>query len=164
VDAEPVYRSIRGIQLAFLAFDATSHFDSDAAVQSVQSARETGAVVVVSMHWGAEYQSGASESQKQIAKRLAEAGAALIWGHHPHVLQPAEWINDGQTLVFYSLGNALFDQQGLANIRQSALALVTINPDGIEKYKAIPFVIDVSNSCVVEAEQADAQTIMEYFK
>jgi poly-gamma-glutamate synthesis protein (capsule biosynthesis protein) len=116
------------------------------------------------MHWGAEYQSGASAHQKQIAEELAEVGAALIWGHHPHVLQPAAWINNGQTLVLYSLGNALFDQQGLENTRRSALVLATLDPNGINGFKVIPFVIDVPNSRVMEAEQADAQVIKDYFK
>ena len=161
---EPVYRTVNGIQLAFLAFDATTRFDIKTAAQAVRSARETGALVVVSIHWGAEYQSGASASQKEIAARLAEAGAVLIWGHHPHVLQPAERIHDSETLVFYSLGNALFDQYGLENTRRSAVVLVTLSPDGVKKFEAIPFLIDVPGSRIVQPGQAEAQTIMEDFK
>jgi poly-gamma-glutamate capsule biosynthesis protein CapA/YwtB (metallophosphatase superfamily) len=161
-DPRPVYRSVNGIQLAFLAFDATTQFDVEAAAQAVRSAHE--AVIVVSIHWGAEYQSGASADQKEIAERLAEAGAALIWGHHPHVLQPAEWINDGHTLVLYSLGNALFDQYGLDATRRSALVLVTLDSHGVKQFSAIPFLIDVPNSRIVKAGQADAQIIMQYFK
>lgn len=161
---EPVYRSVNGVQLAFLAFDATSQFDLDAAVQAVRSAQETEAVVIVSIHWGAEYQSGASTGQEQIAERLTEAGASLIWGHHPHVLQPAEWIHDDKTLVLYSLGNALFDQYGLDNTKQSALVLVTLGQQGVEKFEAVPFVIDVPNSRIVDAGEREAQAIMEYFK
>jgi poly-gamma-glutamate synthesis protein (capsule biosynthesis protein) len=164
IHSETIYRSVNGIQLAFLAFDATAQFNRDAAVLSVRSAHKTGALVIVSMHWGAEYQAGVSTYQEQVAQQLAEAGAALIWGHHPHVIQPVEWINEGQTLVLYSLGNALFDQYGLANTRRSALALVTLNADGVESYKAIPFVIDVRNSLIVDADEADNQAILEYFK
>jgi poly-gamma-glutamate synthesis protein (capsule biosynthesis protein) len=111
-----------------------------------------------------EYQSGASASQKQIAQALAEAGATLIWGHHPHVLQPAEWISDGKTLVFYSLGNALFDQYGLDSTRRSALVIVTLDFKGIQEFSVIPFLIDYRNSRVRKAEQADTQLIMQYFK
>ncbi len=163
-EPEPVYHAINGVQLAFLAFDATNDFDLNAAAQAVRSARETGAVVIVSIHWGAEYQTGASTRQKQIAERLAEAGAALIWGHHPHVLQPAAWINNWETLVLYSLGNALFDQYGLESTRQSALILVTLDPHVVQGFKAIPFLIDVPNSRIIEPGQAEAQVIMQYFK
>jgi poly-gamma-glutamate synthesis protein (capsule biosynthesis protein) len=164
IDSRPVYRSLNGVSLAFLAFDATTQFDTENAVLLVRSAHEAGSVVVVSIHWGAEYQAGASSAQEEIAERLAEAGAALIWGHHPHVLQPAEWIHDGRTLVFYSLGNALFDQYGLDDTRRSALVLVQLDARGAKKYRAIPFVIDVRESRILEAEQADTQVIMQYFK
>lgn len=160
----PVYRQINGIQLAFLALDATGACDLEAAGQAVRAAHETGAVVVVSIHWGAEYQSGPTPYQKEIAARLAQMGAALVWGHHPHVLQPAEWTEDGRSLVLYSLGNALFDQGGLANTRQSALALVTIGPDGVTSFRAIPFLIDVPNSQIVEADAESAEIIMRYFE
>ena len=163
-DPEPVYRQINGIRLAFLAFDATAGFHIETATQAVRLAKETGAVVIVSIHWGAEYQSGASSGQKQIATQLAEAGATLVWGHHPHVLQPAEWLNAHKTLVLYSLGNALFDQHGLENTRQSALVLVTINASGVEKLDAIPFLIDVSNSRIVEPDSASVETILGFFK
>ena len=162
--SEQVYKSVNGIELAFLAFDATTQFDNEAAVRSIRLAREAGAVVVVSLHWGAEYQAGPARVQRQIAEGLAEAGAALIWGHHPHVLQPAEWINDGQTLVLFSLGNALFDQHGLENTRRSALVLATLDSNGVEEFRVIPFAIDVPNSRIVEAKQADVQAVMDYFK
>jgi poly-gamma-glutamate capsule biosynthesis protein CapA/YwtB (metallophosphatase superfamily) len=163
-DPEPVYREINGVRLAFLALDATGEFDLERAGQAVRSAREAGAVVIVSIHWGAEYQAGASEFQKEIAGQLAEAGAALIWGHHPHVLQPATWINEGRTLVFYSLGNVLFDQYGLANTRQSALVLVALDSKGVVAYRAVPFMIDVPNSLIIETDAKSAQAILQYFR
>jgi poly-gamma-glutamate synthesis protein (capsule biosynthesis protein) len=163
-EPEPVYRVINGIRLAFLAFDATSGFDIETAAQAVRSAREAGAMVILSIHWGAEYQAGASAGQEQIAGILAEAGAALIWGHHPHVLQPAEWIRDGKTLVLYSLGNALFDQYGLENTRRSALVLVRLGEGGVQELRVIPFMIDLRYSRIVEAGADDAQVIMKYFE
>ncbi len=163
-DPQPVDRLIQGLPLAFLAFDATDDFQEETAVQAIRSARATGATVIVSIHWGAEYQTGISRTQEQIAQDLAVAGAALIWGHHPHVLQPARWINDHQTLVLYSLGNALFDQYGLANTRQSALVLVRLNSVGVQDFQVIPFSIDVQNSRILEASQEEFQVILKYFQ
>jgi poly-gamma-glutamate capsule biosynthesis protein CapA/YwtB (metallophosphatase superfamily) len=163
-DSEPVYHEINGVQLAFLAFDATGEFNLERAVQAVRSVKETGAIVIISIHWGAEYQAGASKFQKEIAAQLAGVGAALIWGHHPHVLQPAEWIDEGRTLVFYSLGNALFDQYGLTDTRQSALVLVTLGPKGVLDYRAIPFVIDAPKGRIIEADTKSAQAILRYFR
>jgi poly-gamma-glutamate synthesis protein (capsule biosynthesis protein) len=168
----PVYREVNGLQLAFLAFDdISSTLDENAAMQAIRSARLTGAVVIVSIHWGAEYQGGASDRQKYLAQQFAEAGAALVWGHHPHALQPAAWIgtqpyegskpSQGCTLVLYSLGNALFDQGGLDDTRQSALVLVTLDADGVESAHIVPFEIDVLNSRVVQPDAETAEKIRD---
>ncbi len=161
---EPVYREVHGIRLAFLAFDdVSSPLDENVAMQAIRSARETDALVIVSIHWGMEYQAGASDRQISLAQQFADAGAALVWGHHPHVLQPAAWINPpaglepagGSTLVLYSLGNALFDQVGLEDTRLSALALVTLDAEGVIGVRLVPFEIDIVNSRLV---QPDAET------
>jgi poly-gamma-glutamate synthesis protein (capsule biosynthesis protein) len=167
---EPVYREVNGLQLAFLTFeDIASTLDENAAMQAIRSARLTGALVIVSIHWGAEYQGGASDRQKSLAHQFAAAGAALIWGHHPHVLQPAEWIgaqpcegskpSQGCTLVLYSLGNALFDQGGLDDTRRSALVMVTLDVNGVTSIRIVPFEIDVVNSRVVQPDAGTAKKI-----
>ena len=167
---DPVYRDVNDLHLAFLAFDdISSPLDENAAVQAINSARLTGALVIVSVHWGAEYQGGASDRQKSLAEQFADAGAALIWGHHPHVLQPAAWIQPpagsepagGSTLVLYSLGNALFDQGGLDDTRQSALVVVTLGKDGVTSARSVPFEIDVINSRVVQPAAETAEKIRE---
>ncbi len=159
---EPVYRKVNGLQLAFLAFDdISSPLDENAAVQAIRSTHAAGALVIVSVHWGAEYQAGASDRQKTLAQEFADAGAALIWGHHPHVLQPAAWIETawGKTLVLYSLGNALFDQGGLDDTRRSALVLLTLDADGVSAVRTLPFEIDVRNGRVVQPDAASADKI-----
>jgi hypothetical protein len=155
---EPFTREIRGLKLAFLAFDdILAPLDETAAVRAIQSARAEGGVVVVSVHWGMEYQQGATDRQKALARQFARAGAALVVGTHPHVLQPAEWIptEAGKTLVLYSLGNALFDQPGLPDTRQSALLVVKLDASGVQTVRLVPFVIDVPGSRV---EAPDPQT------
>jgi poly-gamma-glutamate synthesis protein (capsule biosynthesis protein) len=163
IGTDPVYREVNGLRLAFLAFDATGDFQLEPALRSVQAARDTGALVIVSLHWGLEYQSGASPEQKKLAAELAGAGASLIWGQHPHVLQPAEWINNHRALVLYSLGNALFDQHGLENTRQSALVVLKMNSDGVEQVQVIPFLIDVPHSQLIQPDPTTSQSILNTF-
>jgi Putative enzyme of poly-gamma-glutamate biosynthesis (capsule formation) len=88
------------------------------------------------------------------------AGAVLVWGHHPHVLQPVEWIETarGKALILYSLGNTLFDQVGLSDTRQSALVVITLNAQGVTKVRAVPFVIDVVESRLLVP---DAETVKQ---
>jgi len=162
--SSPYQQKVNGLSLAFLAFDdVTQPIDIEAAAAEVQSAKNQGALVVVSVHWGTEYQAGASPRQKEVAQALAQAGATLIWGHHPHVLQPSEWIEteNGSTLVFYSLGNALFDAYGLADTSRSALILVKVDRHGIVDVQVVPFVIDAINSRVIPADLSTEQKILQ---
>jgi poly-gamma-glutamate synthesis protein (capsule biosynthesis protein) len=68
--------------------------------------------VVVSVHWGNEYQHLPTKRQRDLARALVAAGCDVILGHHPHVLQPVELLEaEGRTaLVAYSLGNFISNQ------------------------------------------------------
>lgn len=74
---------------------------------------------MVSLHWGDEYMHAPSPEQRRLAKKLADAGAHLVVGHHPHVLQPVERMGD--TVVAYSLGNFLFDHDWSTGTRTGGI-------------------------------------------
>jgi hypothetical protein len=80
---------------------------SDTLLPLVERARADHDLVVVVVHWGDEYFAAPSRRQQQAAHRLLEAGADVVIGHHPHVLQAIE--RHGEGLVAYSLGNFLFE-------------------------------------------------------
>ena len=80
--------------------------DPRALVAAVEVAAETADVVVVYLHWGEEYARCPSPDQRRLARLLAVAGADVVLGSHPHVLQGAGWLGD--TYVSYSLGNLLW--------------------------------------------------------
>lgn len=84
--------------------------------QDVNNAKALSDVIVVSMHWGNEYESLPNTAQLELAHELSNMGVDIIIGHHPHVLQPMDWIErpDGsKTFVMYSLGNFLSGQIGV---------------------------------------------------
>lgn len=103
--------------------DSTAALVTEAASRAVAAAAQQAELVVVSVHWGGEYQAAPSPRQRAIAKALAQSGANLVVGHGPHVLQPVEW--EGETLVAYSLGNLLFDQPYPADCRWGVILRVT---------------------------------------
>ncbi len=81
--------------------------------EDIRTARELADIVIVCPHWGTEYQSEPSKYQRKFAAEIAEAGADLIIGTHPHVPQPVEWLtaSDGRkVLCYYSLGNYVSTQ------------------------------------------------------
>lgn len=83
-------------------------------------------IIIVAMHWGTEYSMGVSDEQVEIANYLSSLGVQLIIGTHPHVVEPVEYINDGKTLVIYSLGNFISDQVGVERLT-GLMMEVTIN-------------------------------------
>ena len=83
-----------------------SAYDLDDAVEAVWQARQTADRVVVFVHWGDELAACPNQVQHKLADAFVEAGADVIVGHHPHVLQGIE-VRD-HTLIAYSLGNFAF--------------------------------------------------------
>jgi poly-gamma-glutamate synthesis protein (capsule biosynthesis protein) len=72
--------------------------------------------LIISAHWGKEYQLKSSAIQQKLAREIIGAGADLIIGHHPHTVQEIEIYKN--KLIFYSLGNFIFDQYFSKNTQQ----------------------------------------------
>lgn len=85
--------------------------DPGVLAQAVEAAQEQADLVVVSMHWQNEYRTAPLPEYPALARTLVAAGADVVLGHHPHVLQPIETIEAGGRtgLVAYSLGNFVSD-------------------------------------------------------
>lgn len=107
--------------------------DKNQMQQEIQQAKLIADVIVMSIHWGNEYERFPTATQKELAQFLAKEGVDIIFGHHPHVLQPMEWIkseNKRQCLVVYSLGNFLSGQnKDYKDIGGMATIKVTKNVD-----------------------------------
>lgn len=103
-----VVKESRGIKYGFLGFDFLSKTPKENDYELVAKSVDKVDVLIVGVHWGAEYRSEPAEIQKQWAKELVEAGADIVVGHGPHWVQGAEYINEKP--VYYSLGNFVFDQ------------------------------------------------------
>lgn len=94
--------------------------------------------VVVSLHWGTEYMSFPSPRQVVFARRLVDAGADIILGHHPHCLQGIERYRNG--VIAYSLGNFVCDGWH-ESWCQSVLLRLEVPKRGDIKHSAIPVTI-----------------------
>jgi len=84
--------------------------------EDMQRCRAAGAdMIIMSLHWGAEYQNRPDDGQIALARRLVELGADVVMGNHVHCVQPIEWhpTDRGDRLIIYSLGNFFADQYGL---------------------------------------------------
>ncbi len=148
----PAYLDAPGGRVVIIAAeDVTGSLDLPALLAQISTARQQAQVVVVAIHWGNEYQAGADERQQSLAQQLADAGADVIWGHHPHVLQKMEWLSsaDGrQVLVLYSLGNLLADQWMLESTLQSALVRLSFSGSKISEIEIMPLKMDRATKMV----------------
>lgn len=90
-----------------------ARLDRAKAVEAVREAAAHADAVIVSLHWGTEYAQQPRAEDVALAHQLGDAGALVVIGHHPHVLQPVELYRraDGLTTVIaYSLGNFISNQ------------------------------------------------------
>lgn len=139
------------------AEDVSARVDIEGLIAQIKKARQESQVVVVSLHWGNEYQAGPDPAQEDLAQRLAGAGADLIWGHHPHVLQKMEWLKTPggrETLVIYSLGNLLADQWMLQDAQRSVLVRISYKNSSILKIEILPLEIKRAGPGLVRIEDA----------
>lgn len=83
-------------------------YDETALVEAVKKAKESCDYVIVYVHWGAEHTTELTDHQTYLAHAYADAGADLVLGSHSHCLQGIE--NYNGSLIFYSLGNYVFNQ------------------------------------------------------
>ncbi|MDP4108978.1 MAG: CapA family protein, partial [Bacillota bacterium] len=91
-------------------------------------------LIVASMHWGVEYNLSVTDEQRELAGYLAGLGVDLIIGHHPHVVEPAEWVeaeNGNRAFCVYSLGNFVSSQQKRVTMLGGMLLVkIEKDPDG----------------------------------
>ncbi len=107
-------------------------FNGEKLMQTVAQAKEESDFVVVYIHWGTENQEETDWLQNKQAPELVEAGADLIIGDHPHILQRIEII-DGVPVI-YSLGNFWFNSKPL----DTGMVKVTISEEGLQSFQFIP--------------------------
>lgn len=103
--------------------------------EDIRRAKELADIVIVCPHWGTEYAVKASRYQQSFATQMTEAGADLIIGTHPHVVQPIEWItseNGNRSLCYYSLGNYVSTQKkGICMLEGMAWVTFHVTEEGV---------------------------------
>ena len=103
--------------------------------QAVKAASEKADLVIANIHWGVEYGMTETEAQQQLARNLINWGVDVVIGSHPHVLQPVEKYGDG--IIFYSMGNFVFDQ-GWSRTKDSMVLNYYVDEDGNCSFEITP--------------------------
>jgi len=152
----PVYLEKKGIKFAFLAYNdpdvvpasyeasetgaGTAFMRVEKMTKAINEAKRGSDFVIVSMHSGTEYVENPNNSQISFARAAIEAGADLVLGHHPHVIQTIEKYQG--KYILYSLGNFVFDQPQSQETRDSLIAKIYFTKEGISKISLLPVTME----------------------
>lgn len=162
ITPQPYVMNLQGKKVAWLAF--LDYGAAKPSFQAVQQAAELADWVIVSVHWGIEH-GLVTQQQRLMAQKLANAGADVIVGHGPHVLQPHQYLtrqnSQTKTLVLYSLGNLLFDNAHPRN-RVGAVVKVQLGAKKLASACAIPTRYRAGR--VVLAEGSEQKTALRTLK
>lgn len=171
----PVHFEVDGIDIAFICATQIERLDNpntkgatensagvfrclnvEKLLQAVRSAKQESDFVVVFIHWGTESTDELDWAQKDQAPKIAEAGADLIIGAHPHVLQPIGYA--GEVPVVYSLGNFLFNSR----MMDSCLVRAVFDENGV---KSLQFIPAKQENCSVSMQYgAEKERILSYMR
>ena len=128
-------------------------------VRSIKIARKNADLVIVFAHWGVEYDNNPLSSMPGLAQAWIKAGAGLILGAHTHVPGAIDQI-DGK-VVFFSLGNFIFDQTFRTATMESALPEMTFNGDQLVQITLHPFVAPDSQPNLLNPATDDGAAVMD---
>lgn len=173
----PVYFEKKGKKIALLAFSntfprsfwadrnsyGTAYGSPERIRKQVQLASQHADYTLVSFHWGSELDTRPKEYQRRFARLAVRSGADVVFGHHPHSIQPYEQYRDG--LIFYSLGNYFFTTLS-DDVQYGLLADLTFNKD--ERPSVRFHVLNINNYDVnyrprVALSFKDAPTLAQFF-
>jgi poly-gamma-glutamate synthesis protein (capsule biosynthesis protein) len=153
---QPVYIEKKGIKFAFFAYNdtdvvpnfyeassnnaGTAFMRMEKMDEAVKEAKQKADFVIISMHAGIEYTNEPNESQVNFAHAAIDAGADLVIGHHPHVVQVLEKYKG--KYIFYSLGNFVFDQPQIRETEEGLAVKIYFDKNGINKISFLPVVME----------------------
>jgi poly-gamma-glutamate synthesis protein (capsule biosynthesis protein) len=142
-------------KIIFFAFNKTfpSNCPNEEIIETIKSVKTQNSenFLIVSVHWGNEYQIKSSAFQQKLARKIIDVGADLIIGHHPHVVQEIEIYNN--KLIFYSLGNFVFDQYFSEQTQQGLAVGLEINENKLV-FRLFPIQSKLSQPFLMEQDQA----------
>lgn len=140
-NSEFTKKVINNISFGFLSYDLVSahQINKEDIINSVKKYDSQVDWLIISLHWGNEYLTTPENWRIGFAHQLIDRGADIIHGHHPHVLQPMETYKG--KLIFYSLGNFIFDQNWSVPTSTSEMIRLTLSKNKVENIEKTPIII-----------------------
>lgn len=132
---------INGTKIAFVNYNYSIAGSFERTIEDIKNLKNKSDIVIVCPHWGTEYKAGdPGQKIRAEAYELIDAGADLIVGGHPHVVQDSEDYKNKK--IYYSLGNFIFDQYFQKETTEGLGVEVLINPDRTMEFSELKFEMD----------------------
>jgi poly-gamma-glutamate capsule biosynthesis protein CapA/YwtB (metallophosphatase superfamily) len=161
----PTLFEVNKVKFAFFAYvdpglvdGSKFSLDESKIFREISNAKNTADFVVVSMHAGSEYVNKPTLFQSNLAHAAIDAGADLVIGHHPHVVQTVEKYKG--KYIFYSLGNFIFDQMWSKQTREALMLRIVFSKYEIGKIVLLPILIENYSQPHV-ANSDESETILK---
>lgn len=146
-----------GMEIGFVSYNEFGGETVSQVIKRVEDFRNKVDFLVVYTHWGKEYELTENESQKQKAHAFIDAGADVVIGSHPHVVQPIEIYKN--KAIFYSLGNFIFDQYFSEDTKNMLALAMTVSEKDIS-FRLIPLYLQ-PNGQLVLADEGKKNLLLE---
>jgi poly-gamma-glutamate synthesis protein (capsule biosynthesis protein) len=164
---KPATFTVKGTKVAIIGCDSISPgtwakadtvgsnpCDSTTLVPAIRDAKLTNDIVIIYPHWGTEYRASVSNAQRRAAKNWIDAGADLIIGNHVHWAAAMEDI--GGKIVFYAMGNFVFDQEWSEQTMEGMLGELTFQGKTLMQVRLRPtLIVDNSQPNFLDPTKAD---------
>ena len=117
-----------GLRCILVNYNQFIPMDEHEVVDLLVDHRQDHDLMVVYAHWGNEYEPVARDATRSLARSFVDAGADVVIGSHPHVMQDVEEYRGKR--IYYSLGNMVFDQYFSEEVREGMLVEVVLDEEG----------------------------------
>ncbi|MDO8551614.1 MAG: CapA family protein [bacterium] len=149
-------KPIKGVRFAFIGFNDLEVTDFNKVLKEIGEVKKEVEFVIVYVHWGNEYQTNFSQRQQEKGRQMIDYGADVVFGSHPHVIQPIEVYKE--KVIFYSLGNFVFDQTFSKETQQGLVVRLVFRNQKVS-YGLIP--LDLTNVQVKVMKDSQRKEILE---
>lgn len=147
-----IIKEVEDFKIGFVNYNeffGSAELDEAQAIAEIQSLRDKTDFIVVMPHWGIEYTTEPTDAIREMAHQFINAGADLVIGSHPHVIQSIEKYNNKK--IYYSLGNFIFDQYFSEDVRNGlGVQLIIDKKSKNVEFKEINFYLQGNGQTILK--------------
>jgi poly-gamma-glutamate synthesis protein (capsule biosynthesis protein) len=149
-DKRIAFENIKGLKIAFVNYNQFVPNNKQKTFDDISKAKNLKSdMIIVYTHWGTEFVDNPDQKIKDLAHEFIDDGADLIIGSHPHVIQPKEEYKG--KMIYYSLGNMVFDQYFREDTKKGLLVRMTIDPETKKlSFEDIPIKIENNGQTLID--------------